>query len=132
MRANPCIPEAVRAVIDRLREILDQEALSHAVRLNVVSAVRQAIIPKRKPGRKNPNIDSAWQDYQRGLHGVNLYKRHIPGLSTMNQYHRAAEQNRLVDGLRKRARRFQEQAGRRTTEALDTSIALRAKPESGQ
>jgi hypothetical protein len=127
-----CISEDVDAIMERLRETVDQEALPYAVRFKVVSAVRQAIIPKRKPGRKNPNIDSAWPDYQRGVRGLKLYQRHIPGHSTMNQYHRAAEENRVLDGLRKRARRLQEQAGRPTTKAVDTSIALRTKPESGQ
>jgi hypothetical protein len=43
----------------------------------------------------------------------------------MNQYHRAAEENRLLDGLRKRARRLQEQAGQRTTKLTDATPTLR-------
>jgi hypothetical protein len=118
------MPEPVVCVIDTLRETVDQEQLPRSARLQVVTRVRQAIVPKRKPGRKNPNIDSAWQDYQRGVRGLKLYRRHIPGHAMMNRYHRAAEENRLLDGLRKRARRLQERTGRRTTKLTDATPAL--------
>ena len=127
---NPWMPEPVVCAIDTLRETVDREHLPRSARLQVVTRVRQVIVPKRKPGRKNPNIDSAWQDYQRGVRGLKLYRRHIPGHGRMNQYHRAAEENRLLDGLRKRARRMQEQAGRRTTKLTDATPA-QVEPEPG-
>jgi hypothetical protein len=130
---NPrIIPEPVACAIDTLRETVDREHLTRSARLQVVTRVRQAIVPKRKPGRKNPNLDSAWPDYQRGVRGLKLYRRHIPDHGRMNQYHRAAEENRLLDGLRKRARRLQERVRRRTTKPSDATPTLQLEPEPGR
>jgi len=105
------MPQAVAAAIDRLREIVNAGRMTRGARLLVATAVRRAVVPRRKPGRKNPNIDSAWPDYQRGVRGLKLYQRHIPGHANMNRYHRSAEEHRLLDGLRKRASRLKEQKG---------------------
>jgi hypothetical protein len=120
----------VAAIINQLREAVERERLPRPVRLEVAGAVRRAIIPKLRPGRKNPNIESAWPDYQRGVRGLKLYRRHIPDHGRMNQYRRIAEENRLLDGLRKRARRMQDQSrGEQITQ--NAPKALAEAPEAG-
>ena len=99
------VPRTVHAAIEHLCETVDQEQLAYEGRLAAVAEVRRRIVPRRKPGKKSPNIDSAWPDFQRGLRGLPLYQKHIPDHQKMNQYRRSAEENRLRDGLRKRARR---------------------------
>jgi hypothetical protein len=101
---NAQVPEPILAIIGRLKQSVEEVLLPRAVRLNIVTLVRCSLIPPSKPGRKNPAIDAAWPEYERGVRGIRLF-RHIQGHSDMNQYHRRAVENRLLDGLRKRAAR---------------------------
>jgi hypothetical protein len=60
----------------------------------------------RPPGRKeSQRITAALFDYDAGLRGIELYKRHIPRYDSMNRYRRRCETQRLNDALHKRQRR---------------------------
>jgi len=59
------MPEPVVCAIDTLRETVDREHLPRSARLQVVYPRSPSYRSKESPA-KNPSIDSAWQDYQRG------------------------------------------------------------------
>jgi len=100
------IPECVAALVEQFRRAADEAALSREARLEAVSAIRRAIVPKRKPGKKkNARIDSAYRDYQLGMRGLKLYRKHIPNFRKLSRWRRKAEQRRLTGNLQKRAER---------------------------
>ena len=99
------IPSAVVSVMEQLRETVDQAGLPRAIRLKVAGAVRLAIVPRRKPGRKDQRLDKADADYRAGMRGLDLFRKHIPRHDKLNRWHRKAEQSRLLKALQKRAER---------------------------
>lgn len=99
------IPPAIAVLIVQIHRIADQELLPKPVRLEVVSALDHAIIPRRTPGPKNERTDLAYKDYRAGVRGLELYRKHIPNFGKLSRWRRAVEQNRLLKALQKRAER---------------------------
>lgn len=104
--AGQITSQAVTALIDQLRETVDQEGLSFTLRLKVVSAVRSAIVPKRKPGRrKEQRLNRAYADYKAQVRGLKLFAEHIPQHDKLSRWQRSVEQRRLMAALQQRASR---------------------------
>jgi len=100
------VPQAIAALIDLLRQAADREALSHDARLDVVSAVRRAIVHKQKAGRKNDErLDRAYTEFRTGTRGLELYRKHIPNFRKLSRWRRRVEGDRLLKTLNKRAER---------------------------
>ena len=100
------LPQAIAALIDLIGQAADREALSRDARLEVVAAIRRAIVRKRKAGRKNDRqLDKAYPDYKSGIRGLPLFRKHIPGFRKLSRWRRLAEQHRLLKNLNKRAER---------------------------
>ena len=115
MKMEP-IPQSVAAIIDLLCATAEREALALPTRRRVVTAVRGAILPKGKPGRKpHGRIDTAYADYKAGLRGLELFRRHIPNFKKLSRWRRVAEQNKLRRNLEKRAERERKRPQRVTT-----------------
>ena len=108
------IPSAVVSAMEQLREIVDNAGLPRPTRLKVAVAVRLAIVPKRKPGRKDQRLDKADADYRAGMRGIDLFRKHIPRHDKLNRWHRKAEQSRLLKALQKRAERDRKRQKRPT------------------
>jgi len=53
---NPWMPEPVVCAIDTLRETVDREHLPRSARLQVVTRVRQVIVPKESPAERTPAL----------------------------------------------------------------------------
>jgi hypothetical protein len=100
------VPQAIAALIDLLRQAADREALPRDARLDVVSAVRRAIVHKRKAGRKSDErLDPAYADFRTGTRGLALYRKHIPNFRKLSRWRRRVEGDRLLKTLNKRAER---------------------------
>ncbi len=94
--------------MERLRESLDEASCSYAGRLRVAAAVRQMIVPKRKPGKtKDQRLDKACGDYKAGLRRLELFRKHIPSHDRLSRWRRQAEQRRLMNAIHKRIGREQ-------------------------
>lgn len=99
-------PQSVNTAVDLLRSTADQAALSLAARRKLATAIRVAIVPKGRPGRKpHDRLDKAFADYKGGLRGLELFRRHIPNFKKLSRWRRAVEQGRLRKNLEKRAQR---------------------------
>jgi hypothetical protein len=73
------------------------------------------ISPGKRPGRRrNAGITAAHRDCKNGMHGLELYRKHIPGWERHNRYRREVEARRLMDAIRSRERR---ERGRATATA---------------
>ena len=111
---SPPFPDALEQALRVAREaaghLLAQfgTALDHAARLKVSRAFERVLITrdKRPRGRKRRKyITAAYEDWKAGIHGHQLYKKHIPGYSGMSRYRRPAAIKRLNDAILKRRRR---------------------------
>lgn len=101
-----CIPESVAAVLDRLKQTVDEAGLSHAARLSIAVAVHQMIVPKRKPGKsKDRRLDKAYGEYRAGMCRLELFRKHIPRHDRLSRWRRKAEETRLLKALQKRTER---------------------------
>ena len=96
------IPQSIAALIDQLRSLAHEEKLSSTVRREVTSAVRRALLPR---GKKSNSRDSAYDDYKRGMRGLPLYRKHIPGYEKLGPWRRERAQRQLRQALAKRAER---------------------------
>lgn len=100
------MPPSIVALVDQLRQVADTQGLSRAARLEVVSAIHSAIVPKRTPGKKkDARLDAAYRDQQAGVRRLELNHNYIPGYGTMSRWHRRVEEKKLRDSLAKRAER---------------------------
>ena len=91
--------------------------LSRNDRLKAVTAFRRALVPQSRPGRRpKDKITAAHRDWKDGLRGVPLYRKHIPGWERHSQWRRRAEEQRLMDSIRKRERRARERRARAANE----------------
>jgi len=95
------IPQAVRTDISRLQETVEREQLPRSVRQAVIVAVRRAVLP-RQGRRTDPHIDAACADYQAGMRGLELFRKHIPAHNAMSRYRRLAEERRLMNNIHQR------------------------------
>jgi hypothetical protein len=114
--------------MEQLRQIVDQAGLPRTTRLKVAVAVRLAIVPKRKPGRKNQRLDKADADYRAGTRGLDLFRKHIPRHDKLSKWRRAYEQRKLLNTLEKRAERDRKRQKRPTIRAEELSDG---QPRSG-
>ena len=124
------IPSAVVSVMEQLRETVDQASLPRAIRLKVAVAVRLAIVPKKKPGRKDQRLDKAYADYRAGTRGLDLFRKHIPRHDKLSRWRRKVEQSKLLKTLQKRAERDRKRQKRPTIRAEELS-ALQSSSGNG-
>ena len=88
----------------------DHPHLDRRGRLRIVSTFRRQLIPPRKPGRKRrKEITAAHADWKLGTHGLELYRRHIPGFDRMSRWRRESTIRDLMDAIRSRERRASKQ-----------------------
>lgn len=100
------LPDSINGLIHRLRQAADNETLSRDDRLDTVSAVRHAIVPRRRPGKKkDQRIDEAYADFTAGMRGLKLYRKHIRGFARLSRWRRKVEVKRLMDNLYQRQSR---------------------------
>jgi hypothetical protein len=107
-RAEQCRSSAIEAGQRIAEEVgnLDRRELSRIVR-----AFRSQLLPPRKPGRRrNKEITAAHADWQSGLRGVALYRKHIPRFDQMSRWRRQAKIRALMDAIRSRERRARKRA----------------------
>ena len=117
------VPQAIAALIDLLGQTADREALSHDARQDVVSAVRRAIVHRRKAGRKSDErLDRAYADFRTGTRGLELYRKHIPNFRRLSLWRRRVEQDRLLKALNKRAEREKKRQAPPTNSAGELSL----------
>ena len=102
--SNLAMPEEVRAEVEALRNVVEQADLGRKTRIDVITAVRRALLPRR-PRKPDPRIDAAYADYRAGIRGLGLFRRHIPNHSTKAHYRRAADERRLMNSIHKRMSR---------------------------
>jgi hypothetical protein len=87
---------------------LNFPALTLRERRKMVTAFRQKLIPPGKPGRKrSKEITAAYADWNAGMRGVALYRRHIPRFERMSIWQRKVKMRALMDAIRTRRRREQ-------------------------
>lgn len=98
------LPEDVRMEINRLQETIEREHLPRSARQEVVTTIRLAILP-RQTRRADPRIDAAYADYQAGMRGLALYRKHIPNHATKGHYRRRADERRLMNSIHQRSSR---------------------------
>ena len=80
--------------------------LDRRERMRIATVFRRQLIPPRKPGRKRrKEITAAHADWKLGIHGVELYSKHIPGYERMSRWRRKSESRDLLDAIRSRERR---------------------------
>jgi len=85
------------------------EGLSREECIRLANVFRSAVVPRRKPGRRQkPQVTAAYLDWKNGMRGADLYRKHIPGWAGHNRYHRMGEQKELMDAIRSRFRRGQD------------------------
>ena len=100
-RASNMAREAGRSIVSEFGAALDRRD-----RLRIIAIFKRTLIPPGRPGRiPCGRITEAYQDCKAGLHGLALYRKHIPGLDKMNQYKRKYEVRRLMETIRTRERR---------------------------
>ena len=124
------IPSAVVSVMEQLRQTVDHAGLPRAMRLKVAGAVRLAIVPRRKPGRKDQRLDKADADYRAGMRGLDLFRKHIPRHDKLSRWRRKAEQSKLLKTLQKRAERDRKRQTRPTIRGGELS-ARQSEPGNG-
>ena len=108
------IPKAVGAILERLHKAVDEAGLPCAVRLRVVAAVRGLIVTRGKPGkRKDARLDRASVDYEAGMRGLKLFRKHIPGYDKLSHWRRGLQQRRLMGALQQRVSRSKKKRHRR-------------------
>ena len=108
------IPEAVGAILERLRKAVDEAGLPCAARLRVVAAVRELTVTRGKPGRrKDERLDGAYVDYKAGVRGLKLFRKHIPGYDKLSHWRRGLQQRRLMGALQQRVSRSKKKRHRR-------------------
>jgi hypothetical protein len=108
------IPEAVGAILERLRKAVDEAGLPCAARLRVVAAARELIVTRGKPGkRKDARLDRASVDYEAGMRGLKLFRKHIPGYDKLSHWRRGLQQRRLMGALQQRVSRSKKKRHRR-------------------
>ncbi len=121
-KARPAAPaeseafrEAKEAVTRAADEILKHwgGGLSKQECGRLANALRSAITPKRKAGRRpTARVTRAYEDWKAGMRGPELYVRHIQGWEKHNRYRRKGEARDLMDAIRKRRKREEGEAGR--------------------
>jgi len=105
IQPETAIPEAISAALDVLKETIERENPPRSTRLRVASAVRRAIVPRLKPGKRDHRLDSAYADYRAGMRGMALFRKHIPNHDRLSLWRRRIEEGRLRNTLQKRAQR---------------------------
>lgn len=76
------------------------------LRRKVVGVFRRQLLPPGKPGPKfKKEITAAFVDWQAGLRGIALYRKHVPGFNQMSHWKRRGKMHALREALRARARR---------------------------
>lgn len=79
-------------------------------RRRIVTALRHKLIPPGKPGRKrSKEIAAAYADWQAGMRGLPLYRKHVSGFDRMGYWKRKAKTRALMDAIRSRRRRERRQ-----------------------
>lgn len=79
--------------------------LDRPARLRLVSIARRELLPAKPRGRKpDPRITAAYEDSMKGVQGVALYRKHIPGYDQMGEWRRRGESRRLMEAIGKRKR----------------------------
>lgn len=104
-KTTGAVPDEVVPIIDLLRVTVDRADFPYEMRLVIAAAVRRAIVPQRKPGKKDHRLDKAYADYKAGMRGLALFCKYIPNLDRLSRWRRTIEQNRLLKTLQKRAER---------------------------
>jgi hypothetical protein len=102
----------------RRAETLDESATENAEAKHEFLQSRrvpETVIPPGKPGRKRrKEITAALADWNAGMRGIALYRKHIAGFDRMSCWRRKAKSRSLMDAIHARKRREQR---RRTREA---------------
>lgn len=66
--------------------------------LRLASLFWAELVPRRRAGRRpKPQVTAACLDFNAGMRGVTLYRKHIPGWERHNRYRRLTEEKRLMD-----------------------------------
>jgi hypothetical protein len=83
-----------------------RQAFERRDALRIVSAFRSTLIPHAKRGPKlKAMITAAHGDYNGGMRGVALYRKHIPRFDRMGHWEREVRTRSLMDAIRTRERR---------------------------
>lgn len=99
-RARKAATEAGRQIVNEFGQLDRRE------RVGIIRVFRSQLIPPRKPGRRpSKEVTAAHEDWQAGMRGTELYRKHIPGFDRMNRYRRNAMIRALLDAIRSRERR---------------------------
>jgi len=113
------IPQSIAALVDQLRSLANEEKLSSVARREVMSAVRRALLPRGS--KKSNSRDFAYEDYKKGMRGLPLYRKHIPGYEKLGEWRRERAQRHLRQALAKRAERERK---RQKTATNEPSVAM--------
>ena len=113
-RSPSCYPsidresQAKLLVIEFARKLgIEFSDLDRPSRLRLVNILRRELLPRKPKGRKcDPRITAAFEDWQSGTRGVELYRKHIPGFKNMNRYRREVESRKLMEAIRGRRRKL--------------------------
>ena len=91
-------------VIELARNLgIEFSDLDRPARLRLVNALRRELLPAKPRGRKpDPRITAAYEDWMKGMRGVTLYRKHIPGFDQMGEWRRKRESRRLLEAIRSR------------------------------
>ena len=82
------------------------ELLTRDEGLRLVSVFRAGVVPRRRAGRRlKPQVTAAYLDWNAGMRGVALFRKHVPGWEGHHRYRRMGEQKALMDPIRSRSRR---------------------------
>ena len=73
--------QAKAQVVELARNLgIEFSDLDRPARLRLVNTLRRELLPAKPRGRKpDPRVTAAYEDWMKGMRGVALYKKHIPG-----------------------------------------------------
>jgi hypothetical protein len=104
IQAKAAVVEAARVIAQSLSD------LDRRTRKSLAASFRQQLLPKRRAGRKpSKEITAAYADWKSGMCGLQLYRKHVPGLDSMSRWKRQAKTRALMDAIRSRERRASKQ-----------------------
>jgi hypothetical protein len=105
---NDALRLHVAAAEEAARQIAQDGRLNKRQRRAVVKAFRAILLPsdpRRRRRQKKKIARAAYEDSKRGMHGIQLYQKYIPGWIRMNRYKRKCKEQTLRASIRQRKHR---------------------------
>ncbi len=109
------LPAEMAAAVTAIVDGAERYGFSRPKRLRTARFIHRRLVPPKGPsGRpRQRRLDAALVDYENGVRGVALYKKHIPNWDRLSKWQRRIAQERLSNALTKRRTRRRKALARR-------------------